>query len=120
MVGLATAVSAVVVRLEQDVSLDGAVPGQVRSGRGGMVCNTLAVAASLGARVDGVVACGGDHAGKALREIITLEGIDASFIETSISPTTVTLSSGVTRSSIMGKEGEREQHLRRVGSLAFS
>jgi sugar/nucleoside kinase (ribokinase family) len=77
------------------------------------VCNTLAVAAALGARVGGVVACGGDYVGKALREIVTLEGIDASFIETSLSPTTVTLSSGVTRSSIMGKEGEREQHLRR-------
>lgn len=111
LVGLATAVSAVVARVAGDIVIDGAVPGEVRAGRGGMVCNTLAVAAALGARVGGVIASGNDPAGAALREVVAEEGIDASFVTTARTPTTVTLAVGATRSSIMGVDGEREQHL---------
>lgn len=111
LVGLATAVSAVVARVENGIVTDGAVPGSVRAGRGGMVCNTLAVAAALGARVGGVVASGGDITGAALREVVVAEGVDAAFITTTQTPITVTLSVDGTRSSVMGVDGEREQHL---------
>ena len=111
LVGLATAVSAVVARVDNGIVTDGAVPGDVRAGRGGMVCNTLAVAAALGARVGGVIATGGDVTGTALREVVTAEGIDAAFITTTRTPITVTLSVDGTRSSVMGIDGEREQRL---------
>jgi ribokinase len=111
LVGLATAVSAVVARVENGIVVDGAVPGHVRAGRGGMVCNTLAVAAALGARVGGVIASGADITGAALREVVRAEGVNAAFVTTAQTPTTVTLASGATRSSIMGVAGKREQHL---------
>ena len=118
LVGLATAVSAVVARVENDIVVDGAVPGDVRAGRGGMVCNTLAVAAALGAPVGGVVASGGDVSGAALRVVVVGEGVDAVFVTTARTPTTVTLAVGATRSSIMGVDGEREQHLDPVDVVA--
>lgn len=111
LVGLATAVSAVVARVDKGIVIDGAVPGDVRAGRGGMVCSTLAVAAALGARIGGVIATGGDIAGTALREVVSAEGVDAAFITTTRTPITVTLSVDGTRSSVMGLDGEREQHL---------
>jgi len=111
LVGLATAVSAIVAKVDNDIVVDGAVPGNVRAGRGGMVCNTLAVAAALGARVGGVIATGSDVTGRALREVVTAEGVDAAFVTTTRTPITVTLAAGGTRSSIMGVDGEREQHL---------
>jgi fructokinase len=76
-----------------------------------MVCNTLAVAAALGARVGGVIASGSDPTGAALREVVAEEGVDAAFVTTTRTPTTVTIAVGATRSSIMGGDGEREQHL---------
>jgi sugar/nucleoside kinase (ribokinase family) len=111
LVGLATAVHAVVARVEHGIEVDGAVPGDVRVGRGGMVCNTLAVAAALGARVGGVVASGADPTGTALREVVVAEGVQAAFVATASTPTTVTLAQGATRSSVMGVDGAREQHL---------
>jgi sugar/nucleoside kinase (ribokinase family) len=111
LVGLATAVSAVVVRPAEKIVIDAAVPGEVRVGRGGMVCNTLAVASALGARVGGVIASGSDAAGAATRETVTREGIMASFVATRQTPVTVTIAEGTTRSSIMGSDGEREADL---------
>jgi sugar/nucleoside kinase (ribokinase family) len=111
LVGLATAVSAVVVRPGEKIVIDGAVSGDVFVGRGGMVCNTLAVASALGARVGGVIASGSDTAGAAARETVAREGIMASFITTPRTPVTVTLVEDATRSSIMGTDGAREADL---------
>lgn len=111
LVGFATAVSAVVVRPAEKIAIDGTVSGEVRVGRGGMVCNTLAVASALGARVGGVIAVGSDAAGAATRETVTREGIMASFVTTRQTPVTVTIAEGTTRSSIMGSDGEREADL---------
>lgn len=111
LVGLATAVSAVVARVDGDIALDGAVPGEIQVGRGGMVCSTLAAAAAIGVPVAGVIASGDDTAGSALREKVAAEGVDAAFVMAAWAPMTVTLAAGTARSSVMGVGGEREQHL---------
>lgn len=112
VIGLATAVSAVVVRPLLDIQTDGAVPGEIATGRGGMICNTLAVASGLGVAAAGIIACGSDSAGSHLRDIIAAEQITAAFIPTAQTPVTVTLASGTTRSSIMGVAGDRERDLK--------
>jgi ribokinase len=111
VIGLATAVSAVVVRPLLEIQTDGAVPGEIATGRGGMICNTLAVASGLGVATAGIIACGSDSAGSHLRDIISAECVTASFIQTAQTPVTVTLAVGATRSSIMGVAGDRERDL---------
>lgn len=111
VVGLATAVHAVVVSPTAEIVIDGAVPGQIALGRGGMICNTLAVAAGLGVRVGGIIASGQDQVGARMRGIVEEAGITASYVPTLRTPVTVTIAAGATRSSIMGVEGEREADL---------
>ena len=111
VVGLGTAVRAVIVRPNEALVLDGAVSGSIVVGRGGMVCNTLAVAAALGARVGGVIASGADEAGVAARAALAADGVAASFITTEHTPVTVTLAEGLHRTSIMGETGARESDL---------
>ncbi len=111
VVGLGTAVRAVIVRPTEPLVLDGAVSGSVVVGRGGMVCNTLAVAAALGARVGGVIASGSDEAGTAARAALAADGVATSFITTERTPVTVTLAEGLHRTSIMGEAGAREPDL---------
>lgn len=111
VVGLGTAVRAVIVRPNEPLVLDGAVPGTVVVGRGGMVCNTLAVAAALGARIGGVIASGADEAGTAARAALAADGVATSFVTTERTPVTVTLAEGPHRSSIMGEAGAREPDL---------
>lgn len=111
LIGLVTAVSAVVVLPAEKIIIDGAVSGEILVGRGGMVCNTLAVASALGARVGGIIASGSDVSGAATREMVAREGIRASFVATPQTPVTVTLVEGETRSSIMGSGGAREADL---------
>lgn len=91
IVGLATAVHAVVARSEADLTADGNVPGHIAIGRGGMVCNTLSVAAALGARAAGIIASGDDAAGALMRKIVDDAGITAAHVITRRTPTTVTM-----------------------------
>jgi ribokinase len=111
LVGLGTAVNAVVVRPTLAIVIDGAVAGEIAVGRGGMICNTLAVAAALGARTCGIVASGDDHSGALMRTIVDEAGVVAEFVSTRRTPVTVTIAADATRSSIMGVDGEREADL---------
>jgi sugar/nucleoside kinase (ribokinase family) len=107
VVGLGTAARAVIVRPTEPLVLDGTVV----VGRGGMVYNTLAVAAALGAHVGGVIASGADEAGTAARAALAADGVATSFITTERTPVTVTLAEGLHRTSIMGDAGTREPDL---------
>jgi ribokinase len=111
IIGLATAVHAVVARTGEALPPDGAVSGQVAVGPGGMICNTLSVAAALGAPAAGIIASGSDAAGEHVRSIIAGTGITAAYITTRQTPTTVTITTGGLRSSVMGVAGEREADL---------
>ena len=102
---------AVVARPEADLTADGNVPGRIDIGRGGMVCNTLSVAASLGAHAAGIIASGDDAAGALMRKIVDDAGIAAAHVITRRTPTTVTIATGALRASVMGVEGEREADL---------
>lgn len=111
VVGLATAVHAVVARTGAAPPPDGAISGQVAVGRGGMICNTLSVAAALGVPAAGIIASGNDAAGEHVRSIIDDSGVTAAYITTRQTPTTVTIATGGLRSSVMGVAGEREADL---------
>lgn len=111
LIGLGTAVCAVVARCHSPLEPDRATDGTISIGRGGMICNTLAVAAACGAEVCGIIANGDDEHGRQLRETIAQEGVHAAYITTKHTPVTVTISDKATRSSIMGVDGERERDL---------
>jgi sugar/nucleoside kinase (ribokinase family) len=111
IVGLGTAVQAIVVRPAVAVVPDGAVPGHVDIGRGGMICNTLAVSAALGARTAGIIASGDDMAGARTRESVERSGVEAAHVITGSTPATVTIVTGAQRTHIMGVAGEREADL---------
>jgi ribokinase len=111
LVGLGTAVHAVVVRPATEIVVDGAVPGHIAVGRGGMICNTLAVAAGLGVPVGGIIANGADPAGVLIRTVVEEAGVVAAYVPTLQTPTTVTIAVNGTRSSVMGVEGGREADL---------
>lgn len=111
VVGLAAAVHAVVARTGAAPPPNGAISGQVAVGRGGMICNTLSVAAALGTPTAGIIASGSDAAGEHVRSIIDDSGTTAAYITTRQTPTTVTIATGAQRSHVMGVGGEREADL---------
>lgn len=90
---------------------DGASTGQVHYSRGGMACNTLSVASALGLRAAGIIACAADADAEALRSELSSEGVRAHFCPSGTTPSTVTLSSGSSRFSVLGGEGRREHDL---------